>query len=176
MERLKQQKMTLEEFDKLPEDNTYTYELIDGELLMQSRPNVRHQAIMFNLSIIIGNYLKNKPCRAFTEVELEINSNVIVPDISVLCSVDDLDIQRFKQPPALIIEILIPSNTVKELKNKILKYKNHKIKELWIVDPYTMSIEINNLETSTAITQIQSGTVKSNVFPDLEIDLSAVFE
>ena len=176
MEQSNLRLMTIEEFDRLPEDNTKTYELIDGKLVMQARPNVRHQAIMSNLTQKIANYLDKKPCRVFTEVELEISKNVIVPDVSVLCSIENLNIQRFTQPPVLVIEILSPSNTANEINNKINKYKNHGIKECWVIDPDLKSVEVKDLETNISINYIQSGLVKSDIFDDLHIELSKIFE
>ena len=168
--------MTIEEFNDLSQDNTRTYELIDGELVMQSRPNWTHQYTMTNTAGEIRNYLKGKNCKVFTEVELEINKNVIVPDISVVCNLNNTNFQRTQQPPVLVIEILNPSNSMNEINNKIIKYKNHGIKECWIIDSDIKSVEVKNLIDNTGITYILSGSVKSNVFPDMKIETSDIFD
>lgn len=176
MENNSLKSMTIEEFNKLPEDNSKKIELIDGELLMQARPSIRHQNIMSNLHYAIKHYLKDKPCKVLTEVELEINNNVIVPDISVLCNIDNLDGQRFKQPPIIVIEILSPSNTTKEINNKVYKYKIHGIQECWLIDPEIRTIEVKNLIDNTGITFIQSGLIKSDVLSDINLEVADIFD
>jgi len=57
------------------------YELIDGIVLMSPRPNIKHQEVMGNLYLEIGNILKGKHCKVFAEIELEYEDNVISEEI-----------------------------------------------------------------------------------------------
>lgn len=164
-----------EEFDKMTEDNTAIYEFIDGAICMSPRPNFRHQKIMLALGSKLYNYFKGKPFMPFTEVELEICEDVIIPDISVFCDLENTDIQRSKEPPVMVIEILSPSNTSYEIEGKKLRYKAHGIKEMWIVNPKYKTVVQCNLESNTDITYAGSSTFASIAFDDLKIELDDVF-
>lgn len=169
-------RMNIDEFNELPEDNSCTYEFIDGELVMQSRPSFKHQKILGKLYLKIYNYLNSGSCEIFIEVELDIDGNVIVPDLSIFCNLKLDDIQRTVEPPTLVVEIVSPSNSAMEMNIKMNKYRSHGINEYWLVDPKSCCITIYNLKNDTAMTYIKSGLITSTAFPDLEIKLSDIFE
>ena len=110
MENYSLKKFSLPEFDKIETKDENNYELIDGTVLMSPRPNVKHQEVMSNLHYELRNLLKSKPCKVFTEIELEYNNNVLIPDISVICGLENTDFQRYKKAPEIVIEILSPSS------------------------------------------------------------------
>jgi Uma2 family endonuclease len=51
--------LTVADYMKLPEDGP-RYELIEGELLIAPAPNRYHQRISFNLTLLLGNYVRKK--------------------------------------------------------------------------------------------------------------------
>lgn len=167
--------ITIEVFNKLEKDDGITYELVDGVILMSPRPNYRHQEIMSNLNLEIGNYLKGKPCKSFTEVELELEKEVIIPDISVICGLISTDFQRYNKAPTIVIEILSPISRYVDTFTKLYKYEIIGVREYWIVNPKKEMITIYNFENKTNIEYSKSEILKSIVFNDLEIDLSDIF-
>src|SRR5207244_6912171 len=42
---------------EMPDDGRH-YEIIDGELIVNAAPNLRHQTIVFNLASILRSYVK----------------------------------------------------------------------------------------------------------------------
>ena len=80
---------TEEDYYNLPED--VRAELIDGRIYYQAAPNRKHQTVLSELHLTIGNYLKSKrgPCRVFPApfaVKLfKDRKNIVEPDISVIC-------------------------------------------------------------------------------------------
>jgi len=54
------ERLTAEEYRSMPEDGR-RYQLIDGELHMTPAPNSYHQEIVWNLSQILGSYLRQHP-------------------------------------------------------------------------------------------------------------------
>lgn len=110
MESYSLKKLSLSDFNKIKTNDENKYELIDGIVSMSPRPNIKHQEVMGNLYLIIGNFLKGKQCKVFTEIELEYENNVLIPDISVICGLENTNIQRYKKAPEIVIEILSPSD------------------------------------------------------------------
>lgn len=175
MEHQSIRKFSVDEFNNLIKKDNIKYELIDNILFMSPRPNYKHQEIMGNLYLEIGNYLKGKPCKVFTEAELQLNDNVIIPDISVICGLESTNFQRYKEAPALIIEILSDSSRYTDGFTKLNKYEMFGVKEYWIVSPKTEIITIYNFENKTNVEFIKSEILKSSIFSDLEIDLINIF-
>jgi len=175
MEHQSIKKFSLTEFDKLIKKDNIKYELIDTILFMPPRPNYKHQEIMVNLYLEIGSYLKGKPCKVFTEAEIELNENVIVPDISVICGLENTNFQRYKKAPDLVIEILSDSSRYTDEFIKLNKYQMFSVKEYWIVNPRTETITIYNFQNQTNIEFTKSEQLNSSLLNDLEIDLKNIF-
>lgn len=175
MESYSLRKITLSEFNNMKTNNDNKYELIDGIVLMSPRPNIKHQEIMSNLHYELRNLLKEKNCKVFTEVELEYKDNVIIPDISVVCGLENTNIQRYKKSPEIVIEILSPSSRYTDTFTKLYKYEMLGVKEYWIVSPDTEMITIYDFEDKANIEYSKSTKLISSVFKELEINLQDIF-
>ncbi|WP_042006912.1 Uma2 family endonuclease, partial [Capnocytophaga canis] len=71
---------------------------------------------------------------------------VVQPDLCVICDESKLDERGCIGAPDLIIEILSPGNSKKEMKNKFELYQESGVEEYWIVNPTDENILVNVLE------------------------------
>lgn len=175
MESYSIKKFSLSDFDKMETKDENNYELVDGIVFMSPRPSAKHQGVMGNLYLEIGNSLKGKSCRVFTEIELEYKNNVLIPDISVICGLENTDFQRYKKAPEIVIEILSPSSRYMDTFTKLIKYELLGVKEYWIVDPEKEIVTIYNFEVKTNVNFSKNDKLVSAVFNELEIDLNDIF-
>ena len=175
MENYSIKNFSLSDFDKMEIKDENNYELIDGIVFMSPRPSAKHQGVMGNLYLEIGNFLKGKTCRVFTELELEYKNNVLIPDITVICGLENTDFQRYKKAPEIVIEIVSPSSRYMDTFTKLIKYELLGVKEYWIVDPERELVTIFNFEAKTNIDFSQNDKLVSAVFNELEIDLYDIF-
>lgn len=67
--------------------------------------------------------------------------SVVQPDLCVVCDPFKIGKQACLGPPDFIIEILSPTNTKHELRDKFELYEEAGVGEYWIVDPQRCSIE-----------------------------------
>jgi Uma2 family endonuclease len=174
MEQYSNKKFSLFEFNNLEANDENKYELIDEIVLMSPRPNYIHQQIMSRLNLEIGTYLKEKKCMVFSEVELEFDNNVIIPDLSIICGLNDFNIQRYKKAPELVIEIISPGSQYTDTFTKLYKYELFGVKEYWIANPKTEIITVYNFENKTNKDYGKHEKLISSVFNDLEINLSEI--
>lgn len=166
--------VTLEEFEKLKTEDGVTYELIDG-IVMMSRPNLEHQKILTSLSGELYQYFKNKLCKNFTEIEIKLNNDILVPDISVICDFTKSSEQKYIGAPTIVIEILSPATMFNDFNIKSNKYMNAAVHEYWIADPKNKTVIVNDFIKRTMITYEKSEILKSGVFENLNISLKDVF-
>jgi len=165
-------------------------EIIDGVPLMQAAPTWQHQSISGELFRQISNYLVDKPCRVFAspfdiclaeydESDEEI-SNVVQPDIVVVCDESKLRKTGYFGVPALIIEISSPSTTRLDRVLKFNRYEKAGVKEYWIAEPDGKYISVFTLQENKRYGRPESYTeedkVPVSVFPDCTVDLKPVFE
>ena len=192
-------------FDDLDLSKSYTFadyltwqfqeriEIIKGKIFkMSPAPNRIHQRISGNLYGLLWETFKGKKCELYSApfdvrlVDFKKSNDdkqiitVIQPDICVICDLDKLDDKGCVGAPDLMIEILSPGNTRKEMREKYDVYEENGVKEYWLVEPQDKCVFVYILNEIGKYIGLQPVTdediLTSTVFPDLQIDLSRVFD
>ena len=103
---------------------------------------------------------------------------LVEPDISVICDPSKLDDIGCKGAPDFIIEILSPSTNRHDKLTKFNLYQRAGVREYWIVDPVSKSVQVFVLEDGRYSAKDFGSAeekVRVNVLEDCEINLSQVF-
>lgn len=171
--------ITLEKYEALPENRRI--EVYENIVYDMASPSQIHQTISMELSNIIYNYIKNKkgPCQVFSapfDVKLSDKPLTIVqPDIMIICNKNQLDGKRCNGAPDFIIEIVSPSNPADDYIRKLYYYKNHGVREYWIVDPHRKTITLNYFEDNIiSVPYPFDAIIKVNIYDDLFINFSEI--
>ncbi len=190
-------------FEELDLNKTYSYadyltwkfqerlELIKGQIFkMSPAPNTFHQRVAANLhGIMFANFKKHSCNLFFAPFDVRLldkkkstaNTDiytVVQPDLCVICDPSKLDEKGAIGGPDLVIEILSPGNSKKEMKYKYDLYEEAKVKEYWIVNPADKTVFIFVLKENQFVGQhplIEEDTIKSILFPELDFILEEVF-
>ena len=113
-----------------------------GRVLMSPRPGNYHSALqgrlITRLSVLVGE--------ALVEASIVTGAGVMVPDVA-WASATFLRDHRFETPfttaPEICIEVVSPSNSVKELVEKRIAYLAAGAHEVWIVYPQSKRCEFH---------------------------------
>jgi Uma2 family endonuclease len=167
------------------------WELIDGYAYnMSPAPSRRHQQISRELEIAIGVFLADKPCEIYDapfdvrlpesdEADEEIYT-VVQPDIAVICDAKKLDDKGCRGAPDLIIEILSPATSAKDMKIKLALYERHGVKEYWVVHPTDNIVMVFKLDKKKMYGRptvyTEADKIATPILKGLEIDLELVFK
>ena len=174
--------------DYLEWDENERIELIDGAPVMMAPPSRRHQEISGELYRQLANFLEGKKCRVYPApfgVRLfeqagdspEVVDTVVEPDITVVCDPSKLDDTGCKGAPDLVMEILSPSTQRHDKLTKFNLYQRSGVREYWIVDPASKSVQVFVLEDghyAAADFGMAGDTLKVNVLEGCAIDLTPV--
>lgn len=165
-------------------------ELFRGRIFRLSAPNTKHQQISRNLFIPIGTFLKDKKCQAFSapfDVRLPVKNRnkdhevntVVQPDICVVCDESKIDARGCCGAPDLVLEILSPGNSHKEIKLKFELYEEAGVKEYWIVYPEEESLAVfilnENNKYDGATLYSGKDNIESKAVPGLNINTREIF-
>lgn len=168
-------------------------ELFNGFIkMMTPAPSRLHQRISANLIRVYGNYLFDKKCEVYhapSDVRLPTNISskkdrqiltVVQPDIYIICDLSKMDEKGCLGAPDLIIEIVSPKNSKRDIKDKFEIYQKHGVREYWIVNPNDENVNVFVLDDSGKykLVGMYAGDDKIpvNIFKgDLAIDLTEVF-
>ena len=163
-------------------------ELIRGFIKkMSPAPKRIHQGISMNFSRELSYFFKKNACGLYAapfDVRLPIPSKkrdttVVQPDICIVCDKSKLDEAGCNGAPDLIIEILSPGNTKHDVDTKFSLYEEAGVKEYWMVEPLEKLVFIYTLQNEKYIGLkpfSEDETIKSPLFPDLQISLKDIFE
>jgi Uma2 family endonuclease len=167
-------------------------ELLRGKIFkMSPAPSRKHQEVSVQLFRKLDAFFITHTCNIYYApfdvrlVNFKKSTDdakvltVVQPDICVICDKGKLDDRGCLGSPDLIIEILSPGNSKKEMDNKFDLYEENGVKEYWIVEPYQKSILIYTLQNGKYIGLkpfSEEGTIKSPLFPGLDFDIKGVFE
>jgi Uma2 family endonuclease len=172
---------TYEDLFSLPDDGR-RYEIIEGELCEMPSPMSAHGVTIRNLMFLLGpvievlrGWLLTAPLDVFFP-----GADPVQPDIVVLLpdSNASLVVRGVDGPPDLLVEVLSPSNRGRDLLTKRALYARAGVREYWIVDPTSRTIEVLALDRDAFHTaQLASGedTVLSPLLGGMAFSLPAVF-
>ena len=138
--------MTFAEFEQLPEtDRGLRYELRHGEAVEMAPPKYHHHEIQQNLRDLLAAAAAGKG-RVSTELGFKLGeSDYRIVDVAFL-SRDRINSIRnggyLESAPELGIEVISPSNTSSELRDKRKLCLENGSLEFWVVDPDHREIEI----------------------------------
>lgn len=160
------------------------YEVLNGELMMAPAPNRFHQAISRNLCRIIYQHLHlHKQGRAY-DAPFDVffdDLNVAQPDLVFVAteSQAELALEGVHGPPDLVVEILSPSTTRRDLRIKRALYARSRVREFWVISPETHQLQIYLFEQATdrptqVLEEIDIATTP--LMPGLQVPVGELFE
>lgn len=163
-------------------------ELIKGYVhRMAPAPLSNHQEVSGEIFVEIHNILKPKKCKIYHapfDVRLQRNidneqvTTVVQPDICVVCDTSKIDERGCNGAPDLIVEILSPSTSRKDVKDKFEVYEESGVKEYWIVEPVDKLIDVFALSDNKyqfIKKYVEDDIIQSVTLPEIVIDLKNVF-
>ena len=162
-------------------------ELLKGKLFKMSAPSPAHQVVQSNLNIELGLYFRNQKCQIYPapfDVRLPAKGEtgdaihtVVQPDLCVVCDRTKIDSRGCIGAPDLVIEIISPGNSKKELKQKFKLYEEAGVREYWVIHPTEEYVIVNVLENNhyKTLSPIVDDEVHSVIFPTLKVHTKEIF-
>jgi Uma2 family endonuclease len=191
-------------FNDLDLNGTYSYadylkwtfeerlELLRGKIFkMSPAPASKHQLIVGEIHYQIKKHLRHKSCQVFLspfDVRLsprrkEANSKVLTvvqPDVCVVCDLSKIDKNGCVGAPDLVVEVLSPGNTGREMKDKYEIYEENGVKEYWLVEPNDKIVLVYVLNEQGRYVGLKPFTeteiLTSAIIKDFAVPVSEIFD
>lgn len=177
-------KMTAKQFLMLGEDPPgVRLELVDGEVAVSPSPQPKHSFVDRRLTLILGQHIRDNDLgELYGDVDTIFGEHdVRRPDL-IYFAKDRLHLigdMAMEGPPDLCVEIISPSSTNIDRKQKFKQYEKGKVAHYWIVDPGERTIEGYRLVNKK---YVGTGSGKNNdmvqlpPFEELEINLAELWQ
>ena len=163
-------------------DDGKLWEIIDGKAYdLTPSPPTLHQMLIGNLMHAMNGFFKG---RHFTflhrplDVKLS-DTNIVQPDILVVGDRKKVQETHIEGAPDLVVEIISEWTAQHDRLRKMSLYARFGVKEFWLATPEPPLLEVYVLREKQ-FTHVETygniGRLNSPTYPDLNIDLSTIFE
>jgi len=138
--------LTSKDVDELPYDANREYELVGGELFVSTRPEHRHQQVIYRILLRVGpavTAMGGDPTPEPGVVWEDEGGDNVSPDIAFrLGGVSPAPGQKLRVCPEIVVEVLSKGrqNDRRDLVAKRDLYQRRGALEYWIVDPNRVSV------------------------------------
>ena len=175
---------TLEEFWQLPEpDDRSKLELIAGVLYMSPPPEHTHDRIVTKLIRHLSRHMdatSDKGELLVPRAAIWTSARTYLePDLFYVSAELAARLDPARRTTAdLVIEVISPGSAIYDRNTKADTYGALGVRELWLVDETAQTIEVRR-QTGAGFDEgqlfQQAETVRSEVFPDLQLSAEALF-
>lgn len=166
-------RLTEAEFMALPESNEHV-ELVDGEVVFMPGPTLLHQLLVKSLLRALDDWAVAHPPALAAAAPLDVRlgpDRILQPDL-VLWREGLVDTSTpIRTTPTLCVEILSKNATYDRIAKRLL-YAEGGVREYWLVDAGTRSVEVvRGLHTVATVT----GLLESEELPGFAAEVARFF-
>jgi Uma2 family endonuclease len=171
------------ELEALPEDG-YIHEVVNGELVKSPKNNWEHGDICAELLTAMRTFANAHKLGAVwdssTGFRME-NLNCRAPDISFigrerLRGLKRREARFFQGAPDLAVEILSPSNTRRDVDERLKDYFSSGTKLAWIIDPDRELVEVCRSPTQRRLLGPGGSLDGEDLLPDFRYPIADLFK
>ncbi len=172
-------RLTIEDFERLPDKAVKHRELVDGELIDVSGNTPNHNGLKdFIVSLLLPFVRDHRLGRVLSEQEYDFRGNAHGPDVSFfgndkckLCE-GNRRVQHFV--PDLAIEIVSQNDTFESLMKKAQRYRDCGTAEVWILSIETRQAYLMSKSRNLILDETQEFRPES--IPGFSITLGELFD
>ncbi|HET9582162.1 MAG TPA: Uma2 family endonuclease [Gemmatimonadota bacterium] len=176
--------LTLEEFERLPEENEYLLELVRGRLVREPRPGAEHGLLAGELVGRLYHHVRHHGLgRVVTETGFllaEDPPTVRGPDVAFISAGrfprTDVPQGFWRVAPDLAVEIVSPSNSATEIQEKVLEYLEVGAALVWVVDPRIRTVTVFRSKTDVRVLTEEGVLEGGDVLPGFQLAIAELFE
>jgi Uma2 family endonuclease len=175
--------VTLEQYERLPEDRRYRTELSRGLLVREPRPGPLHQRVVSNLYYVLRTFIKTNPVGSVeleTEFLLPIEPLTIrAPDLAFIRRErlpTELPPSRWPFAPDLAIEVVSPSNRLSAMQQKIIDYFDAGTTLVWVIDPKSRTVMVYRSAGDVTLLREEDALDGGDVLPGFSVRIRELLE
>lgn len=159
------------------------YELLDGELILVASPNEDHQTASLKMIVRMNSFVEENEVGRVFHAPYDVlftDTDVVQPDVMFVSTERDhiRTPANIQGAPDLIVEILSPSSSRRDWREKRELYGQHGVLEYWIIDPANRIVSVMTLQDGVLEieqTCAEGDTATSTVLEGFSVSLDEIF-
>ena len=174
-------KLTYQDYANLEGDERY--ELLDGELILVASPNRDHQMISLRLASRMLSFVDENDLGWVFDAPFDVlltDTDTVQPDVMFVSREREhvSTPANIQGAPDLVVEILSPSSSRRDWREKRELYARHGVLEYWIIDPTNRIVSVMQLQDGVLEieqTCADGDTATSTVLDGFSVRLDSIF-
>jgi Uma2 family endonuclease len=174
--------LTVEEFERLPDEDLYRIELVRGTIVREPRPGGEHGLISSELFSRLDRHVRAAGLgRVLVETGFRLPGSpatVRGPDVAFLAR-ERLPARAprsfWEGAPDLAVEVISPSDRWTRVQDKAFDYLDAGAREVWVVDPLARRVTVYRSRTESVVLGADSTLSGGTLLPGFELRLSELF-
>ena len=166
-----------------PENAGRRCELVQGKVVDMPSPTRFHGTVCFLIARILGNYIfaRGAGSIATNDSGLIVRRNpdtVRGPDVMVFLDavqLDDIPRRPSEDIPALVVEVLSPSDSQTRTLLRVRQYHTRGIPAVWIVDPEERTVHVYSPNEFPKVLDETETLTGNGVLPDFSCKVADLF-
>ncbi len=170
--------LTVEEFLRLPEPMDERRELVEGELVALPLEVLLHNLVRDNVLMALLEYVDGK--KRGTAIGMQAchlsGSTVRIPDIAFFRAGRTIPLDRLPEgAPDLAVEVVSPSNTPREIDQRVSDYFAAGCQRVWLVYPEHQEVYVHGL---SGVSRRRGNEIleEPELLPGFSVKVSTLFE
>ena len=174
--------ITYDEWLRMPGVQDAIEEVVNGEIRILPAPKWNHSIIIENVRDEMVAQVDRQEVRvvasAFGLIVRKYPLTERVPDLAVFMRSTIVEQDGYiHSAPQLLAEVLSPSNSRKDMDEKLDDYASLGVPEVWIVSPEARTVEVLLLEAGKyrRAQILAEGILQPKLFPQVQVDIASVW-
>jgi Uma2 family endonuclease len=161
------------------------YELREGELRVMAPPGDEHGAVVFTITLVIGEYGQQQGhgrggC-GDVGILLQRHPDTVVGADAVFQTRDQLPPRRSREGyletiPALIVEVRSKNDTDAEVAQKVADYLAAGARAVWVADPGRRTLTVYRRDELPAVLGVGDTLTAEGIIPGFAVPVAKLFE
>ena len=176
--------LTLDEYERLPDEDGHTQELAAGRLVREPRPGARHGVIVGDLFRALDSFVRDRDLgRVVIETGfllVEVPPTVRGPDIAFISAerlpAGPVPEGFWRLAPDLAVEVVSPSDSAAGIQEKVLQYLDAGTRAVWVVQPRTRTVEVWRPGADVRIVRDEESLEGDDVLPGWRSEVKSLFD
>ncbi len=170
--------LTVEEFLRLPEPADAHYELVEGELITVSPGMLPHNRVRDRVLVVLMTFVEpRKLGLVVAEQAFQLSERTIrVPDVAFVRAGRQLATDKpIERAPDLAVEVVSPTNTAREIDQRVSDYFAAGCQRVWLVYPEHREVYVHGL---AGVRRCRGDELleEPGLLPGLSVKVSTLFE
>ena len=168
-------------FVSQPQHAQRAFELINGEFVEKMPTSFLSSWIAARMVYLISAYLKDRPIGYVVGADGSFqmtNGDILIPDVAFITHerLPTLPERIALTPPDLAVEVMSPSDKVKDLRLKAQRYLDHGTRLVWLVFPHTQTVEVYDGDADVLTLTPADTLTGGSLLPEFSLPVADLFQ